>query len=89
MATNCVTEGLGGKVVEENFVMGSFLGKSVSAYDKSRNIWRQTWVDSTGSYLVFEGGMDGEKMVFSEITDDSFVWDWERGTDRGKTWKLS
>ena len=105
-ATNSVTKELGGKVVEENFTMGSFLGKSVSVYDKNRKIWRQTWVDSSGGYLVFEGGMQGEKMVltkvtgsnegdvrqrmvFSEIDDDSFVWDWERSTDRGKTWELS
>jgi hypothetical protein len=28
------------------------------------------------------------RMVFYDITKDSFVWDWEGTTDGGKTWKL-
>lgn len=29
------------------------------------------------------------RMVFYEIRDDSFTWDWEISEDEGKTWKLS
>ena len=65
-ATNSISKTLGGKVVEENFSMGTFQGKSVSVYDSNRKIWRQTWVDSSGGYLVFEGGMDGAYLCMRE-----------------------
>lgn len=29
------------------------------------------------------------RMVFYNITNDSFTWDWERSTDEGETWTLS
>lgn len=28
-----------------------------------------------------------QRMVFSEIRNDSFLWDWESSADKGKTWK--
>ncbi len=56
---NTVTRELGGKVVVERFEAAPpapFSGLSVSAYDSSSEHWRQTWVDSTGSYWAFVGG---------------------------------
>lgn len=29
-----------------------------------------------------------QRMVFKDIKSDSFVWDWEKSEDGGKTWKL-
>ena len=29
-----------------------------------------------------------QRMVFYDITQDAFMWDWERSTDAGKTWTL-
>lgn len=29
------------------------------------------------------------RMVFYDITKDSFIWDWEGSTDGGKTWSLN
>lgn len=29
------------------------------------------------------------KMVFYDIKEDSFVWDWKKSTDGGQTWELS
>ena len=29
-----------------------------------------------------------QRMVFYDITADSFMWDWESSVDNGKTWKL-
>jgi hypothetical protein len=29
-----------------------------------------------------------QRMVFKEIKNDSFTWDWEKTEDGGKTWKL-
>jgi len=28
-----------------------------------------------------------QRMVFSEIRNDSFLWNWESSADNGKTWK--
>ena len=61
--TNVVTSELGGTVVLERFDgrPGTTLqGISVSVYDRDREQWRQTWVDSEGGYLDFVGGMDGD-----------------------------
>lgn len=64
-ATNIITKGFNGCVVEENFSTDdkTFLGRSLSMYNANKKIWQQTWVDNTGSYLDFTGGMDGENMV--------------------------
>ena len=67
-ATNSITKTLGGKVVEENFSMNSFIGQSHTVYDQARKIWRQTWVDNSGGYLVFEGGMDDARLILIEVS---------------------
>jgi len=109
---NIITREYDGFVVYEKFsaisgTLEGFQGMSVSVYDPTRNIWKQTWVDNQGSYLDFEGAFDGEKrifvrrfttpggmemiqrMVFSNISEDSFMWDWESSTDEGSTWNLN
>lgn len=67
-ATNSIKKILSGKVVEESFSMDGFVGHSVTAYDAQRKVWRQTWVDNSGGYLVFEGGMKGDKMILTEVS---------------------
>ncbi|MGH8946504.1 MAG: DUF1579 family protein [Acidimicrobiia bacterium] len=59
--TNQVEKILGGCVIEERFATadGEFLGRSHSVFDTEAGVWRQTWVDSTGGYLVFTGGVNG------------------------------
>ena len=37
---------------------------------------------------VSEGKEIVQRMVFKDIKVDSFVWDWEKSEDGGKTWKL-
>ena len=51
-------------VIEENFATddGRFNGRSVSVYDESADLWRQTWVDSSGAYLSLTGRFDGRTM---------------------------
>ena len=51
-------------VIEENFTTAdaSFRGHSVSVYDERAGLWRQTWVDSAGGYIVLTGSYDGETM---------------------------
>jgi hypothetical protein len=62
--TNRIERLLGQCVIEENFAMddGSFLGRSLSVFDTRAELWMQTWVDSSGGYLLFSGGFDGSQM---------------------------
>jgi hypothetical protein len=104
--TNWIDRLFGQCVIEESFSNSddSFQGRSLSVYDPGAGLWRQTWVDSAGGYLVFTGGFDGAKMVlstepaehdgatmvsrmvFSDITEDSLYWEWQKSEDGGKTW---
>lgn len=36
-----------------------------------------------------EGSMMKNRMVFYDISDDSFTWDWESSTNDGETWTLN
>ncbi|HZZ91975.1 MAG TPA: hypothetical protein VFE23_05390 [Usitatibacter sp.] len=40
-------------------------GRSVSAFDAGAKRWKQTWVDNTGAYLDFAGGMEDGRMVLA------------------------
>jgi hypothetical protein len=58
-AINVVTRDLDDQVVVERFEARPperFAGTSVSVQDRRTGEWRQTWVDSTGSYWAFVGG---------------------------------
>ena len=63
--TNSITKILNRCIIEENFTGGSFVGKSLSVYNPNKKVWQQTWVDNSGGYLEFSGGMDGDKMILS------------------------
>lgn len=63
--TNRVEMGFDGKVVQENFNAPDLIGMSVSVYDLERQLWCQTWVDNSGSYLDFTGGFENRKMTLS------------------------
>ncbi len=66
--TNSVRKILDGCVVEEHFEDKSqgFKGQSVSTYDLMRHQWLQTWVDNSGEYLPFTGGLENGKMILSQ-----------------------
>lgn len=103
--TNEVTKVHDGHVVLEQFSADGFTGMSVSVFDEGRGMWRQTWVDSEGNYLDFEGtGADGEvrlerragdarqRMVWTDVAADSFEWFWQRlepGEDWRTLWHIS
>ena len=57
--TNTIRRILDGRVIEEAFdgsdADSSLLGRSVSVLDAADGQWRQTWVDSSGSYLDLVG----------------------------------
>lgn len=61
LGTNSVYADLGGTVIVENFdgrPSLDFQGLSFSVYDREAHCWKQTWVDSEGSYLDFAGGFE-------------------------------
>jgi hypothetical protein len=67
--------------------------------DQRTGRWMQTWVDNSGSYLPFTGGIlpngtpffgrsfyrNGQKtwqrMIFLNITKQSFTWKWQSSDD--------
>lgn len=78
------------------------VGHSVSTYHAPTQQWRQTWVDNQGGYFALSGGRVGDifvltsyrintstpvqRMVFSDITENSFTWRWQASADAGATW---
>ena len=63
--TNSVYLDLGDKVVVESFDARPALdyqGMSHSVYDRAAGLWKQTWVDSDGTYLDFAGGFENGVM---------------------------
>ncbi|MBA3348253.1 MAG: DUF1579 family protein [Actinobacteria bacterium] len=65
VGTNSVYADLGGAVIVENFdgrPSLDFQGLSFSVYDRTARCWKQTWVDSEGSYLDVTGGYENGVM---------------------------
>lgn len=106
--SNHVTKILSDCIVQENFSNPAtqYFGQSVSSYNPNTGEWNQTWVDSSGGYLLFSGkfengrmelrgqerhSADGKtsvsRMVYKNITPESFDWDWQNSEDGGKSWK--
>jgi hypothetical protein len=62
--TNSITPLLdGGALAEHWHGTGGVEGHSINAYDTTTGRWHQTWVDSTGGFLLLEGGLVGADMV--------------------------
>ena len=71
----------------------NFKGKSLSVFDPINKMWHQAWTDNQGGYYNFVGQIDGdqrifitpevntqgniERMIFLEITEESFTWKWQ------------
>jgi len=70
-ASNHVAAILDGAVIREDFdghPGADFTGLSLSVYSPHLDQWRQTWVDSNGSYWAFSGGPQDGRFIFA--TDD-------------------
>jgi molybdenum cofactor cytidylyltransferase len=64
--TNSIHTILDGCIIQENFRSDPKMGldgMSVSAYDRHRDKWVQTWVDNQGSYLDFTGEFKDGRMI--------------------------
>ena len=68
--TNRITQEYG-CVLHERYDTGKgYSGESLNVYDAGRKVWHQTWVDSSGSLLLLEGGLrDGAMVLEGETTD--------------------
>ena len=104
---NRITKILDGCAILEEFdgTPGTpLIGRSMSLYDARARRWKQVWVDNSGAWLDFTGGVqdgrmvfsreatrDGkrflQRMVFDDVTRDTFTWRWQRSDDTGRTWK--
>ncbi|CCQ11603.1 hypothetical protein PALB_25040 [Pseudoalteromonas luteoviolacea B = ATCC 29581] len=66
VGTNIIEASHQGCVLRESYrATSGYTGESVNIFDKSRGVWHQSWVDSSGLLLQLEGGFDGESMVLS------------------------
>lgn len=59
---------LGGCAIAETFSADGpggqpWAGRSYSSWQPTLGQWRQTWVDDSGGYLAFTGGVDGGAMT--------------------------
>lgn len=50
-------------------------------FDQNTRIFKTQNTNKSGNKIV-------ARMVFKEIKENSFLWDWESSEDGGKTWKL-
>ncbi len=58
-----------GCVVHERYTTGrGYSGESLNIYDASRKVWHQTWVDTSSTLLLLEGGIRDSKMVLEGQT---------------------
>jgi hypothetical protein len=58
-----------GCVLHERYTTDrGYRGESLNIYDASRKVWHQTWVDSSGTLLLLEGGIRAGNMVLEGQT---------------------
>jgi len=74
-ATNTITRELGDHVVQERFEVDRpqrWSGMSVSVFDRHLERWHQTWVDESGAYWHFVGGLvDGNPSFGTPVPVDA------------------
>jgi len=66
--TNRIERILGGCVLQENWKgagPGGISGSSFNVFDSATGHWHQTWVDSSGTLLLLDGGLVNGVMVLS------------------------
>ena len=59
----------GGCVLHERYDTGrGYSGESLNMYDPARKVWHQTWVDTSGTLLLLDGGLRAGSMVLEGQT---------------------
>ncbi len=58
-----------GCILHERYDTGrGYSGESLNIYDAGRKTWHQTWVDTSGTLLLLEGGLRNGSMVLEGQT---------------------
>ena len=94
---NTITKSHDGCVLEEHWLGAKGLkGSSFNVYDEATKKWHQTWVDSSGTLLVIDGGIVDGAMRMGNATN-RITWTkldggcvrqlWEQSD--GKTWTVA
>ena len=66
---NRIDSEYGGCVLHERYdTPHGYSGESFNIYDAGRKLWHQSWVDSTGTLLLLEGGIHAGSMVLEGQT---------------------
>lgn len=76
---------------------GGVTGHSLNIYDSTRDLWHQTWVDSTGSLLTLEGRFKNGAMVLEGVALDDkgaktrqrITWTSSSATEVRQLWQSS
>ena len=80
---NSIAREYAGCVLHERYSTDhGYSGESLNMYDASRKVWHQTWVDTSGTLLLLEGGLRGASMVLegqtvgtdAQITKHRITW---------------
>jgi hypothetical protein len=80
---NTISSEYGGCVVHERYSTShGYSGESLNVFDATRKVWHQTWVDTSGTLLLLDGGLRGKSMVLEgqtvgadgEITKHRITW---------------
>ena len=67
--TNSIKREYADCVLHERYANGrGYSGESLNIYDGAREVWHQTWVDSSGLLLLLEGGIRESRMVLEGNT---------------------
>ncbi len=66
-STNHIEKILDDRVVHENFVGPDLKGQSWTVYTPGSKLWRQTWVDNQGGYIVLTGQRKGDTVTLVTI----------------------
>jgi hypothetical protein len=68
VATSLIEKLYSGCAIRENWMpLKSGAGGSLSSYLPEKRAWQQIWVDSSGSWVTFTGGWDGNAMVLEGV----------------------
>jgi len=65
---NSIQLAAGGCALHESWQSANITGNSYSMYDSANDQWRQLWVDSSGTSILFTGALRDGKMAMTAET---------------------
>ena len=67
----------------------AWVDNSGAYYDFTGSFTDEKRIFQTDPVKLPDGRIFTQRMVFSDIDDDSFIWRWQASVDNGQTWKLN